>query len=181
MSHVISLIHVRSSISISSEAWKAVHALKLSPSPCGIQWNTSLVAIYHPSTFTTLYVCILYEFCYRSVFQYWWSCTPSHYIGLYFWGVRGSWVECDFLFSLVYQLYLVIGICFKQHFDTRYLAFSNLSPPRMFCPWTFFQNMGFNIVPSNPFMSHLATQLGYSAGVFQALLLIVFAAFGVVD
>ena len=32
-----------------------------------------------------------------------------------------------------------------------------------------------------PFMSHLATQLGYSAGEFQALQLIVLAAFGVVD
>ena len=31
-----------------------------------------------------------------SVIQYWWSCTPSHSIGLYFWGVRGSWVECHF-------------------------------------------------------------------------------------
>ena len=33
----------------------------------------------------------------------------------------------------------------------------------------------------DPFMSHLATQLGYSAGEFQALQLIVLAAFGVVD
>ena len=37
------------------------------------------------------------------------------------------------------------------------------------------------MVPSNPFMSYLATQLGYSAGEFQALQLIVLAAFGVVD
>ena len=36
--------------------------------------------------------------------------------------------------------------------------------PGCFCPWTFFQNIGFNMVPSDPFMSHLATQLGYSAG-----------------
>ena len=50
-----------------------------------------------------------------------------------------------------------------------------------FCPWTFFQNIGFNMVPSDPFMSHLATQLGYSAGEFQALQLIVLATFGVVD
>ena len=34
---------------------------------------------------------------------------------------------------------------------------------------------------TDPFMSHLATQLGYSAGEFQALQLIVLAAFGVVD
>ena len=36
-----------------------------------------------------------------SVIQYWRSCTPSRSIGLYFWGVRGSWAECHFLFSLV--------------------------------------------------------------------------------
>ena len=53
--------------------------------------------------------------------------------------------------------------------------------PGCFCPWTFFQNIGFNMVPSDPFMSHLATQLGYSVGEFQAVQLIVLAAFGVVD
>ena len=41
-----------------------------------------------------------------------------------------------------------------------------------FCPWTFFQNIGFNMVPSDPFMSHLATLLGYPAGEFQAMQLI---------
>ena len=60
-----------------------------------------------------IYIHFLYEFCYRtyiytydrSVIQYWWSCA-SHSIGLYFWGVRNSWVECHFLFSLVYRLCL---------------------------------------------------------------------------
>ena len=47
--------------------------------------------------------------------------------------------------------------------------------PGCFCSWTFFQNIPFNMVPSDPFMSHLATQLGYSAGGFQALQLIVLA------
>ena len=50
-----------------------------------------------------------------------------------------------------------------------------------FCPLTFFQNIGFSMVPFDPFMSHLATQLGYSTWEFQALQLIVLAAFGVVD
>ena len=80
----------------------------------------------------------------RGVIQYWRSCPPSRSIGLYFWGVRGSRAECHFLFSLVYQLCLALwyksntrmlvtfGICFKQHFDTRYLVFYNPSPPRMF-------------------------------------------------
>ena len=35
--------------------------------------------------------------------------------------------------------------------------------------------------PLRPFMSHLATQLGYSAREFQALQLIALVAFGVVD
>ena len=38
-----------------------------------------------------------------------------------------------------------------------------------------------NMVPSDPFMSHLATQLGYSAVEFQALQLIVLASYGVVN
>ena len=79
----------------------------------------------------------------RSVIQYWRSCTPSRSIGLYFWGVRGSWAECHILVFLVYQLCLAIwyksntrmlvtfGICFKQHFDTRYLVFYNPTPPRI--------------------------------------------------
>ena len=53
--------------------------------------------------------------------------------------------------------------------------------PGCFCPWTFFQNIRFSMVSLDPFMSHLATQLGYSAGEFQALQLIVLAAFSVVD
>ena len=52
---------------------------------------------------------------------------------------------------------VTFGICPKQHFDTRYLVFCNPSPPRMFCPWTFFQNIGFSMVLSDPFMSHLAS------------------------
>ena len=48
------------------------------------------------------------------------------------------------------------------------------------CPWTF-RNIGFNMVPFDLFMSHLATQLGYSVGEFQALQLIVFVAFGLVS
>ena len=53
--------------------------------------------------------------------------------------------------------------------------------PGCFCPWTFFQNIGFNMVKSDTCMSHLATQLRYSAEEFQALQLIVLATFGVLD
>ena len=53
------------------------------------------------------------------------------------------------------------GICLNQHFDARYLMFYNPSHSGCFCPWTFFQNIGFNMVPSDPIMSHLATRLRY--------------------
>ena len=43
-----------------------------------------------------------------SVIQYWRSCTPSRSIGLCFWGVRRSWAECHFLFSLLDQLCLAL-------------------------------------------------------------------------
>ena len=148
-----------------------------------------------------LYVCILYTssvigriFTYtRSVVQYWWSCTRSQSIGLFL-GVRVSCVECHLfvffglpivfcsiinslilgcLWPLVFVLNnnLTLGIWLSVIFHA--WTFS--------CPWTFFQNIGFNMAPSGPLMSHLATQLGYSAGEFQALQLIVLAAFGVVD
>ena len=47
--------------------------------------------------------------------------------------------------------------------------------------FTTINNIGFNITQSDPFMLHLDTQLGYSAGEFQALQLVVLAAFVVVD
>ena len=164
------------------------------PSRSSVLITYICMCIPYMSSVTGRIYIYIYIYIYNgSVIQYWRSFTPSRSIGLYFWGVRGSWAEYHFLFSLVYQLCLALwyesntrmlvtfGIYFKQHFNTRYLVFYNLSPPRMSCPWTFFENIGFNMVLKDPFMSHLATQLGYSAGEFQALQQIVLAAFGVVD
>ena len=53
--------------------------------------------------------------------------------------------------------------------------------PGCFCPGTFSLNIGLNMFPLDPFMSCLHTLLGYSTGEFQALQLIVLAAFGAVD
>ena len=50
-----------------------------------------------------------------------------------------------------------------------------------FCLWTFSLNIGLNMFPLDSFMSCLHSQLGYSIGEFQALQLIVLAAFGAVD
>ena len=85
--------------------------------------------------------------------------------------IKSLILGCSWLLVFVLNHTLILGIWCS--------AISHL--PGCFCPWTFFQNMGFNMVPSDPFMSHLATQLGYSAGEFQALQLIVLVAFGVVD
>ena len=122
------------------------------------------------------------------VIQYWRSCTPSRSIwectvpGLnailcFLW-----FTNCVLLFDKksTTRMLVTFGICLKQYFDTRYLVFYNTSPPRMFL-FLDFENIGFNTVLTDPFISHLATQLGYSAGEFQALQLIVLAAFGVVD
>ena len=76
---------------------------------------------------------------------------------------------------------VTFGICYKQHFDTEYLVFYNHSPPRMFLSLDLLSEYRIQHGANRPFMSHLATQLGYPAGEFQALQLIVLAAFGVVD
>ena len=52
---------------------------------------------------------------------------------------------------------------------------------RCFRPWTFSLNIGWNMLPSDSFMSCLHSLLGYSTGEFQALQLIVLAVFGAVD
>ena len=128
----------------------------------------------------------------RSVIQNWWSCAPSHSTWLYFLGVRSSWVKCHFCFLwftyyvLLYDNILIPGCLWLLVFvlnNTLILGIWCSTIPHLpgcFCPWTFFQNIVFNMVPSDSFMSHLATQLGYSAREFQALQLVVLAAFGVV-
>ena len=78
---------------------------------------------------------------------------------------------CLWLLAFVLNNTLILGICCS--------TIPHLL--RCFCRWTFFENIRFNMVPSDPFMSHLANQLGYSAGEFHDLQLIVLATFGVVD
>ena len=108
-------------------------------------------------------------------------------------GVRGSWAECHFCFIwftncvLLFDKNLILGCLWLLVFVLNSILILGIwcstipHLPGCFCPWTFFENIGFNTVLTDPFMSHLTTQLGYSAGDFQALQLIVLAAFGVVD
>ena len=55
---------------------------------------------------------------------------------------------CLWLLAFILNNILILGI------------WSSTIPhlPGCFYPWTFFQNIGFNMVPSDPFMLHLATQ-----------------------
>ena len=57
----------------------------------------------------------------------------------------------------------------------------NAQLPGCFRPWTFSLNIGLNMLPLDSFMLCLHSLLGYSTGEFQALQLIVLAAFGAVD
>ena len=123
-----------------------------------------------------------------SVIQYWRSCTPSRSIGEC--AVPGLNATFCFLWFtncvLLFDKNLILGCLWLLVFVLNILILGiwcSIIPhlPGCFCPWTFFENIGFNTVLTDPFMSHLATQLGYSAGEFQALQLIVLAAFGVVD
>ena len=56
---------------------------------------------------------------------------------------------------------------------TKYLVYEKVM--------TFRLNIGLNTSPSDSFVSYLNSHLGYSAGEFQALQLIVLAVFGAVD
>ena len=124
-----------------------------------------------------------------SVIQYWRSCTPSRSIGEC--AVPGLNATFCFLWFtncvLLFDKNLILGCLWLLVFVLNSILILGIwcstipHLPGCFCPWTFFENIGFNTVLTDPFMSHLATQLGYSAGEFQALQLIVLAAFGVVD
>ena len=58
---------------------------------------------------------------------------------------------------------------------------ANAQLPVWFCPWTLSLNIGLSMFPLDSFMLCLHSLLGYSTGEFQALQLIVLAAFGAVD
>ena len=60
-------------------------------------------------------------------------------------------------------------------------GFANAQLPECVRPCTFSLNIGLSMIPLDSFMSCLHSLLGYSTGEFQALQLIVLAAFGAVD
>ena len=148
-----------------------------------------------------LYMQSLYEFCYRT-YIYIYTTGVSFSIGeaaphdVRYDCISGECavpgLNASFCFPwftncvLLFDISLILGSLWPLVFvlnNTLILAIRCSTIPHLpgcFCPWTFFESIGFNTVLTDPFMSHLATQLRYSAGEFQALQLIVLAAFGVV-
>ena len=84
--------------------------------------------------------------------------------------ITGIFMAIDYLF--IYTL----GFLYKS-----YSGSANALLPGCFCPWTFSLNIGLSMFPLDAFISCLHSLTGYSTGEFQALQLIVLAAFGAVD
>ena len=96
----------------------------------------------------------------------------------------GLWMACPFRTLVVlYRMFpfIICLILMNYLMEFYFIGFVNAHLPGCFCPWTFRLNIGLNTSPSDSFVSYLNSHLGYSAGKFQALQLIVLAVFGAVD
>ena len=96
----------------------------------------------------------------------------------------GLWMACPFRTLVVlYRMFpfIICLILMNYLMELYFIGFVNAHLPGCFCPWTFRLNIGLNTSPSDSFVSYLNSHLGYSAGEFQALQLIVLAVFGAVD
>ena len=84
----------------------------------------------------------------------------------------------------------IIGIFMAIHYFFHYIlgcpylsspGSTDAQLPGCFPPWTFSLDIGLNMLPLDFFMSCLNSLLGNSTGEFQALQLIILAAYGAVD
>ena len=89
---------------------------------------------------------------------------------------------CDLPWEMYRMFPFIICLILMNYLmEFYFIGFVNAHLPGCFCPWTFRLNIGLNTSPSDSFVSYLNSHLGYSAGEFQALQLIVLAVFGAVD
>ena len=96
----------------------------------------------------------------------------------------GLWMACPFRTLVVlYRMFpfIICLILMNYLMEFYFIGFVIAHLPGCFCPWTFRLNIGLNTSPSDSFVSYLNSHLGYSAGEFQALQLIVLAVFGAGD
>ena len=114
-----------------------------------------------------------------------WSDRNDFILLIYTDGERdGLWMACPFRTLVVlYRMFpfIICLILMNYLMEFYFIGFVNAHLPGCFCPWTFRLNIGLNTSPSDSFVSYLNSHLGYSAGEFQALQLIVLAVFGAVD
>ena len=126
-----------------------------------------------------------------------WSITHWHLMGYICAKYKANWLNrhrameltqltlaCPFQTLVVlYRMFpfIICLILMNYLMEFYFIGFVNAHLPGCFCPWTFRLNIGLNTSPSDSFVSHLNSQLGYSAGEFQALQLIVLSVFGAVD
>ena len=87
------------------------------------------------------------------------------------------------MITVMYRMFpfIICLILMNYLMEFYFIGFVNAHLPGCFCPWKFRLNIGLNTSPSDSFVSYLNSHLGYSAGEFQALQLIVLAVFGAVD
>ena len=101
-----------------------------------------------------------------------------------------SLIEFYFIMIFIMIVVTIIGIFLAINYFLNYtvgflylniFGSANAQLPGCFHPLTFSLNIGLNMLPLDSFMSCLNSLLGYSPREFQALQLIVRAAFGAVD
>ena len=140
--------------------------------PCHILSTDEMTFIYTQSIirFFSLYIKLM---------------CPYFILLIYTDGERdGLWMACPFRTLVVlYRMFpfIICLILMNYLMEFYFIGFVNAHLPGCFCPWTFRLNIGLNTSPSDSFVSYLNSHLGYSAGEFQALQLIVLAVFGAVD
>ena len=107
------------------------------------------------------------------------SLTPSQSIGLVF-------VCALFIVIVLTVIGIFMTIDYFLNYTLRFLYLSSFGSANAqlsgyFRPWTFSLNIGLSMFPLDSFMSCLQSLLGYYTGEFQALQLIILAAFGAVN
>ena len=139
-------------------------------------WSTIMLIIYCPQNYTGSDIGRIYTYN-RSVVQFWWSCTPSHSIGLFISGNARFliWMPIFVFFGLPMvscsmKNRLILGCLRPLVFVLNNILILSIWRSAIshllgcFLPLYLLSEYRIQHGPSDPFMSHIAAQLGYSAG-----------------
>ena len=106
-------------------------------------------------------------------------CSCHYFLDIILFHYNSHHDSCDYHWDFMTINYLLIYTLGFLYISSSGSANAHL--PGCVCLGTLSLNIGLNMFPLDSFMSCLHSPLGYSTGEFQALQLIVFAAFGAVD